>query len=69
MTGDADLRLIRDINNNNLMDLSGEYVVGSATGGNTEETFNQLVPPGEYFLQVTSYGANETNYNLNVSVF
>ena len=69
MTGDADLRLIRDINNNNLMDLSGEYVVGSATGGTTEETFNQLVPPGEYFLQVTSYGANETNYNLNVSVF
>lgn len=65
MSADADVRLIRDTNNNGIVD-SGE-VLGSSLAGNTGgERISQSLAAGNYFVQVYKYGG-DTNYNLSLS--
>jgi hypothetical protein len=65
MSADADVRLIRDTNNNGIVDV-GE-VLGSSLAGNTGgEWISQSLAAGNYFVQVYKYGG-DTNYNLSLS--
>ncbi|MEH2178650.1 pre-peptidase C-terminal domain-containing protein [Nostoc sp.] len=62
LSSDADIRVIRDSNNNRIVD-AGEVIASSSRGGITPE---QLVVDGrgDYFLQVTEF-TGSTNYNVN----
>ena len=51
LDSDANLRLIRDTNNNGIVD-SGEVVDGSYTFGASDEQINNITLSGPYFLQV-----------------
>ncbi|MEM1240312.1 MAG: pre-peptidase C-terminal domain-containing protein [Cyanobacteria bacterium P01_H01_bin.26] len=51
LDSDANLRLIRDTNNNGIVD-SGEVVDGSYTFGASDEQINNITLSGAYFLQV-----------------
>jgi hypothetical protein len=66
MTADADLRLIRDINNNGAIDY-GEILASSTRGGSQDETINfSGLEAGDYYLQVSRYIGN-TSYKLKAS--
>jgi hypothetical protein len=66
MTADADLRLIRDINNNGSIDY-GEILSSSTRGGSQDETINFAgLEAGDYYLQVSRYTGN-TSYKLKAS--
>jgi hypothetical protein len=68
LSADADIRLIRDSNNNRIVD--ADEVIGSSTnGGNTEEWISgtQLQIGPTYLLQVYQYSSN-TNYQLTFDV-
>lgn len=67
LTGDADLRIINDANNNGIVD-SGEVVASSGRSGNLNETINTVLGPGNYFAQVYQYSGN-TNYNLRLTAY
>ncbi|MEH1835088.1 MAG: PPC domain-containing protein [Nostoc sp.] len=62
LSSDADIRVIRDFNNNRIVD-AGEEIASSSRGGITPE---QLLVDGSgnYFLQVTEF-TGSTNYNVN----
>jgi hypothetical protein len=69
LTGNANLQLIRDVNNNGVVD-AGEIVSTSNNSGTTSEVINQRnLGAGNYYIRVYpgQTGAN-TNYNLNVSL-
>jgi hypothetical protein len=61
LSNDADIRLIRDLNNNSLVD-SGE-VLGTSSNGGTSSDSLSASDAGNYFLQVYQYSGN-TNYQL-----
>jgi hypothetical protein len=66
MAADADLRLIRDINNNGSIDY-GEILSSSTRGGTQDETINfSGLEAGDYYLQVSRYIGN-TSYKLKAS--
>jgi len=63
---DADVRLIRDINNNGIVD-SGEVIASSTRGVGLEESINlSSLSAGTYFAQVYQYSGS-TNYTLRLS--
>ncbi|WAL59419.1 hypothetical protein [Thermocoleostomius sinensis] len=66
LSNDADIRLIRDNNNNGIVD-SGE-VVGSSTRGGTLSDSIRTDLSGNYFLQVYQYSGS-TGYTLNFDHF
>ena len=66
LSADADLRLIRDTNNNGLVD-SGEVLQGSYGTGTAAESINvNNLAAGTYYVQVYPYSGS-TNYNLRLS--
>jgi Bacterial pre-peptidase C-terminal domain len=66
LTADADLSLIRDINNNGLVD-SGERIAFSGNLGTATDSINlQNLAAGNYFIGVSPYSGN-TNYALSVT--
>ena len=65
LSGDADLRLIREVNGNGMID-SEEIIGSSFMSGNVAEMIRQPLTYGHYFLQVNSYNSN-ANYNLSIS--
>ncbi|MEH2255241.1 PPC domain-containing protein [Nostoc sp.] len=62
LSTDADIRLIRDSNNNRIVD-AGEVIRSSTNAGITSELISNITVAGNYFLQVTEATGN-TNYNL-----
>ncbi|MGB7443551.1 MAG: pre-peptidase C-terminal domain-containing protein [Coleofasciculaceae cyanobacterium] len=64
LSADADVRVIRDSNNNGLVD-SGEVVGTSTRGGSASELISGIDLSGDYFVQVYSYSGN-TNYTLTL---
>lgn len=62
LSADADIRVIRDGNNNGRVD-AGEVVGSSTRGGNLNELISGLDLSGNYILQVYQYAAGtSTNY-------
>lgn len=66
LSADADVRLIRDTNNNGLLD-STDVVVSSLKSGSAAEKINASIPGLTYFVQVNQFGNSDTNYHLGVS--
>ena len=66
LSADADVRLIRDTNNNGLLD-SSDTVVSSTNFGSTAEMIKGAIPGLTYFVQVNQFGDSSTNYHLGIS--
>ena len=65
LSNDADVRLIRDANNNGIVD-PNEEIQRSSSGSNYSEGINSSLGAGNYFVQVYQY-SGDTNYNLSLS--
>ena len=65
LSADADVRLIRDANNNGIVD-DNELIASSVMIGSTSESITQSLSAGTYFAQVYQY-SGDTNYTLNIS--
>jgi Calpain family cysteine protease/Bacterial pre-peptidase C-terminal domain len=65
LSTDVDIRLIRDVNGNGLID-SNDFVQGSSRDGLSAEWLNPTLGAGNYFVQVYQY-RGESNYNLTIS--
>ena len=67
LTRDADVKLIQDRNRNGVVDL-GETIEYSLESGTIPDVINvPNLAPGTYYVQVSSFLGNSTNYNLNLS--
>ncbi|MEH1811082.1 MAG: PPC domain-containing protein [Nostoc sp.] len=67
LSSDADIRLIRDSNNNRIVD-AGEVIASSNNAGITSELISNITVRGDYFLQVTEF-TGATNYNVTFNQF
>ncbi|MBD2497910.1 PPC domain-containing protein [Nostoc sp. FACHB-280] len=67
LLADADIRLIRDSNNNRIVD-AGEEVARSTRGGTTSELISNIRQSGDYFLQVNQF-SGQTGYALTFDHF
>jgi hypothetical protein len=66
LSGDMDIRLINDRNNDAVVDAS-EVIVSSNVGGTRPESITQFLTPGStYYLQVYQY-SGVSSYNLNMT--
>jgi hypothetical protein len=66
LSNDADVRLIRDANNNGIID-AGEVIASSTRGSNSDESINNSsLAAGTYFAQVYQF-SGDTNYTLRLS--
>ncbi len=63
LTGDADIRLIRDSNNNGAIN-QGEVQAWQWERGTRGESIRDFLNPGTYFLQVNSYNNQTANYSV-----
>jgi len=67
LTRDADVKLIQDRNRNGVVDF-GETIEYSLDSGTIPDVINvPNLAPGTYYVQVSSFLGNSTNYNLNLS--
>ncbi|MEG4029214.1 MULTISPECIES: S8 family serine peptidase [unclassified Microcoleus] len=67
LRADADVKLIQDRNRNGVVDL-GETIDYSLEIGTVPDVINvSNLAPGTYYVQVSSFLNNSTNYNLNLS--
>ncbi|MEG4285397.1 S8 family serine peptidase [Microcoleus sp. A006_D1] len=67
LRADADVKLIQDRNRNGVVD-SGEVIRYSLNIGTIPDVINvSNLAPGTYYVQVSSFLNNSTNYNLNLS--
>jgi hypothetical protein len=67
LTRDADVKLIQDRNRNGVVDF-GETIDYSLESGTIPDIINvPNLAPGTYYVQVSSFLGNSTNYNLNLS--
>ena len=67
LSADADIRLIRDSNNNGIVD-AGEEVARSTRGGTTSELISNINLSGDYFLQVNQFSGS-TAYTATFDQF
>jgi hypothetical protein len=67
LRADANVRLIQDRNRNGVVD-AGETIDYSIEIGTVPDVINvSNLAPGTYYVQVSSFLGNSTNYNLNLS--
>ncbi|MEP6515012.1 S8 family peptidase [Microcoleus vaginatus] len=67
LRADADVKLIQDRNRNGVVDF-GETLGYSLESGIVPDVINvSNLAPGTYYVQVSSFLNNSTNYNLNLS--
>ncbi len=59
LEGDADLKLIKDANNNGILD-AGELLASSSRSGSLNESINQVLGSGTYFAQVSNSSGNNS---------
>lgn len=64
LSSNADMRLIKDSNNNRIVD-RGEVIASSTAGGISAEKISTSLSSGNYYLQVYQYSGN-TNYSLTI---
>jgi hypothetical protein len=67
LSRDADIRVIRDRNNNGVVD-SGEVVGSSTRSGTAVDSINNITLSGNYFLQVYQFSSN-TAYRVTFDRF
>lgn len=68
LSADADLRVIRDANNNGVVDV-GEEILRSSASGTASESINlQGLGAGSYLAQVYQWSGN-TSYNLSLTAY
>ncbi|MBD2165062.1 pre-peptidase C-terminal domain-containing protein [Calothrix membranacea FACHB-236] len=79
LTGDADVRLIKDINGNGVIDTAqlynsttgvldpGEILAWQWERGTTSESIRRFLDAGNYYLQVMSYNNQTADYNLTTN--
>lgn len=67
LSSDADIRVIKDFNNNRIVD-SGEVVASSTNNGTSSELIQEFTGPGDYFVQVYQY-SGETSYELKFTSY
>ncbi|MBD2103740.1 pre-peptidase C-terminal domain-containing protein [Leptolyngbya sp. FACHB-261] len=65
LSADADIRLVRDGNNNGILD-SGEVLGQSARAGSVAESINTFLSSGNYIAEVYQF-SGDTNYTLSLS--
>ncbi len=65
LSGDADIRLIRDANGNGIVD-SSDVITGSYRAGTSAELFTSALQTGTYFLQVNQF-TGSAEYHLGIS--
>ncbi len=68
LTADADVYLIRDINNNGILDAGETIAVSNKAGTLTEQIDQQNLSAGSYYIGVSAYSGS-TNYTLSVAAF
>ncbi|MEG4485198.1 S8 family serine peptidase [Microcoleus sp. D2_18a_B4] len=67
LRADADVKLIQDRNGNGVVDF-GETIDYSLEIGTSPDVINvPNLAPGTYYVQVSSFLGNSTNYNLNLA--
>jgi len=66
LTGDADVRLVQDNNNNGAID-QGEVLAWQWERGTGNESIRKFVGTGNYVLQVMSYNNQTANYSVNTN--
>ncbi|HSF74039.1 MAG TPA: S8 family serine peptidase, partial [Microcoleus sp.] len=67
LRADADVKLIQDRNRNGVVEF-GETIDYSLESGTVPDVINvPNLAPGTYYVQVSSFLGNYTNYNLNLS--
>lgn len=66
LTGDADVRLIQDKNNNGTID-QGEILAWSPEWGSTNESIRRFLSSGNYLVEVLGFGNQTINYAVNTS--
>lgn len=67
LSNDADIRLIRDFNNNRVVDAI-DQIASSTLGGTAVDSINNITDAGNYLLQVYQF-RGDTNYQLNFDHF
>lgn len=67
LTANANLRLIRDLDNDRVVD-TGETIASSTNSGSVSESINSWEEAGSYFLQVYQ-SSGSTPYTLNLDPF
>lgn len=66
LTGDADVRLIQDINSNGSID-AGEILAWQWERGARDESIRRFLGAGTYFVQVFGYNNQAADYTLSTS--
>jgi hypothetical protein len=66
LSGDADVRLIHDRNNNGAID-QGEIIAWQWERGSVSESIRRFLNAGNYFLEVMSYNNQTANYSLSTN--
>ncbi|PSB19284.1 hypothetical protein C7B65_11975 [Phormidesmis priestleyi ULC007] len=66
LTGDADVRLVQDVNQNGEVD-PGEVLAWQWERGTISESIRRFLTTGTYYAQVMSYGSQTANYGLTTS--
>jgi hypothetical protein len=66
LSADYDLRVVRDANNNGVVD-TNEVVATSALGGTQNDSVT-IRDPGNYLAQVYQFANASTNYQLTFDV-
>jgi Bacterial pre-peptidase C-terminal domain len=66
LTGDADVRLVKDANNNGTID-RGEVLAWQWERGTGSESIRKFVGAGNYLLQVMSYNNQTANYTVSTN--
>lgn len=64
LIADADVQLIRDFNNNGIVD-ANEVLASSTLGGNASEAISTVLTAGNYFVRVYPFSGN-TSYTLTL---
>jgi hypothetical protein len=63
LTADADIRVIRDSNNNRIVE-ANEVIRSSSNSGTVSDVISGLNDSGNYYLQVYAFNGAQTNYNV-----
>ena len=64
--GDADVRLFRDVNNNDVLDGADVQVAGSARFGTADDSLNFAATAGTYFARVNYFSGGVITYDLDI---
>ncbi|HEY9657562.1 MAG TPA: pre-peptidase C-terminal domain-containing protein, partial [Allocoleopsis sp.] len=64
LSGDADIRLIQDANNNGQID-QNEVLAWQWEWGTANESIRRFIQPGTYYVQVAGYGDQAINYKVD----